>query len=79
MAETLKEFDFKKGANVKYPWNEWHDGKIYKAFEDDDYNSFHSFRHILYTHADRNDMKVRVRRLREEKATVFQFYKNDKG
>jgi len=75
MAKVLEQFDFKKGANAKYPWSEWLDGKIYKAFEDEDYDSFHSFRHILYTQTDRKDVKVRVRRLREEKATVFQFFK----
>ena len=72
MAEILDKFDFE--IHCKYPWKIWTDGQIYKAYEGEDYQNFHAFRHILYVHADRKSMRVRVSRIKKEKAVVFQFY-----
>ena len=62
IGKELKTFDFGRGNGVlKYPWDEWMNGKPWSIEKKDIDCKFHSFRVLLYDQAKRRGLKVKTR------------------
>ncbi len=78
MSEILMDYDWqgRKGAPTKYPWEKWADGQIRKIVKGEDYVcKSSSIQAILRSQLAKLDgMDVRTSLVDEGNAVVFQYY-----
>jgi hypothetical protein len=74
MAIRVDNVDFKRHSRAKYNWTEWADGSTWQIQYGEDFScSTASMKGHIYSHAFKNDKKVRVRQI-DDQTLAFQFY-----
>lgn len=62
-------------GNASYRWDRWTDGKAHRATQGKHFScSLEAFRRALSTHAGRNGLRVKTRKVSGE-VLAFQFFK----
>jgi hypothetical protein len=79
MAKRVDNIEFKKHPRSKYNWDEWTDGSTWLIEQGEDFDaSVVSMKGHIYSHAFKNNRKVRVRTV-SETAIAFQFFTPDEA
>lgn len=75
MAQRLENTDImSRHARTKYEWAEWMDGSVWQIKQGEDYTcSTVSMKGHIYSHAFKNNVKVRVRQT-DDQTLAFQFF-----
>jgi hypothetical protein len=74
MAKRVDNVDFTRHPRGKYNWAEWTDGSTWQIEQGEDFKcSVVSMKGHIYSHAFKNDRKVRVRQI-DDNTLAFQFY-----
>ena len=79
MAEVVSDFNFCNKRSIRYPWDLWGDGQVWKVYQGVDFHcSLQAMRRAVWIAANKRGLGSRTSMNKEDNSVTLQFFAHTK-